>query len=129
MSTCYAVTSVGVESRSRCHGVTCEVVAMSLAARCKRRSKKADYYCLLLRTEMAGATKGIDKHLLRCDIGRVESTSTCYAVTSVGVESRSRCDGVTSEVVAMSLAARCFFVRCIIFGARIFEEIHAVAVS
>jgi hypothetical protein len=26
--------------------------------------------CLLLRTEMAGATKGIDKHLLRCDIGR-----------------------------------------------------------
>ena len=70
MSTCYAVTSVGVESRSRCHGVTCEVVAMSLAARCKRRSKKADYYCLLLRTEMAGATKGIDKHLLRCDIGR-----------------------------------------------------------
>jgi len=43
---------------------------MSLAARCKRRSKKADYYCLLLRTEMAGATKGIDKHLLRCDIGR-----------------------------------------------------------
>jgi hypothetical protein len=55
--------------------------------------------------------------------------STCYAVTSVGVESRSRCDGVTSEVVAMSLAARCFFVRCIIFGAHIFEEIHAVAVS
>jgi hypothetical protein len=69
-STCYAVTSVGVESRSRCDGVTSEVVAMSLAARCKRRSKKADYYCLLLRTEMAGATKGIDKHLLRCDIGR-----------------------------------------------------------
>jgi sugar lactone lactonase YvrE len=29
---------------------------MSLAARCKRRSKKADYYGLLLRTEMAGAT-------------------------------------------------------------------------
>ena len=26
--------------------------------------------CLLPRTEMAGATKGIDKHLLRCDIGR-----------------------------------------------------------
>ena len=34
------------------------------------RSLLPDYYCLLPRTEMAGATKGIDKHLLRCDIGR-----------------------------------------------------------
>ena len=36
-----------------------------------------------------------------------DSISACCAVTSVGVESRSRCDGVTSEVVTMSLAARC----------------------
>ena len=33
------------------------------------------YYCLLLRTETAGATKGIDKHLLRCDIGRLRATA------------------------------------------------------
>jgi hypothetical protein len=35
----YTVTSVGVESRSRCYGVTSEVVTMSLAARCKCRSR------------------------------------------------------------------------------------------
>ena len=35
------MTSVGVESRSRCHGVTSEVVTRSLSARCKRGSKKA----------------------------------------------------------------------------------------
>ena len=41
-----------------------------------------DYYCLLPRTEMAGATKGIDKHLLRCDIGRGRKSFSCHGVTS-----------------------------------------------
>jgi len=66
------------------------VVMMSLAARCKRRSKKFLSDC----GECAGTGP------------RRESISAFCAVTSVGVASRSRCHGVTSEVVTMSLAAR-----------------------
>ncbi len=36
----------------------------------KCRVNRKGATCLLLRTEMAATTKGIDKHLLRCDIGR-----------------------------------------------------------
>ncbi len=52
----------------------------------------------------AGST---EKEQLVCYFGpkwrrpRRESISTCYAVTSVGVERGSRCDGVTSDVVTM----------------------------
>ena len=95
MSACYAVTSVGVESRSRCHGVMSEVVAMSLAARCKRRSKKPITIVCYFGPKWLGLQRELISNLLRCDIGRGRVDGTCYAVTSVGVESRSRCDGVS----------------------------------